>query len=73
MAALHEVTHRAQFTGVPWMREHFLGLVNSTMTPSILIRRVPRCGAAPAEPASVEDPMHQRGMTALFAWRSSSR
>ena len=27
--ALHEVTHRAQFTGVPWMREHFLGLVLS--------------------------------------------
>ncbi len=26
--ALHEVTHRAQFTGVPWMREHFLSLVN---------------------------------------------
>lgn len=25
--ALHEVTHRAQFTGVPWMREHFLALV----------------------------------------------
>ena len=25
--ALHEVTHRAQFTGIPWMREHFLGLV----------------------------------------------
>ena len=22
--ALHEVTHRAQFTGVPWMREYFL-------------------------------------------------
>ena len=21
--ALHEVTHRAQFTGVPWMRGHF--------------------------------------------------
>ena len=29
--ALHEVTHRAQFTGVPWMREHFLGLVESTV------------------------------------------
>jgi coenzyme F420 biosynthesis associated uncharacterized protein len=29
--ALHEVTHRAQFTGVPWMREHFLGLVNETV------------------------------------------
>jgi coenzyme F420 biosynthesis associated uncharacterized protein len=25
--ALHEVTHRLQFTGVPWMREYFLGLV----------------------------------------------
>jgi coenzyme F420 biosynthesis associated uncharacterized protein len=29
--ALHEVTHRAQFTGVPWMREHFLGLVGQTV------------------------------------------
>jgi coenzyme F420 biosynthesis associated uncharacterized protein len=29
--ALHEVTHRAQFTGVPWMREHFLGLVKQTL------------------------------------------
>jgi coenzyme F420 biosynthesis associated uncharacterized protein len=25
--ALHEVTHRAQFTGVPWLRPYFLGLV----------------------------------------------
>ena len=23
--AIHEVTHRAQFVGVPWMREYFLG------------------------------------------------
>jgi coenzyme F420 biosynthesis associated uncharacterized protein len=29
--ALHEVTHRAQFTGVPWMREHFLGLVQESL------------------------------------------
>src|SRR3954463_3109282 len=29
--ALHEVTHRAQFTGVPWMREHFLGLVEQSI------------------------------------------
>jgi coenzyme F420 biosynthesis associated uncharacterized protein len=29
--ALHEVTHRAQFTGVPWMRAHFLDLVESTV------------------------------------------
>jgi len=29
--ALHEVTHRAQFMGVPWMREHYLGLVGSLL------------------------------------------
>lgn len=29
--ALHEVTHRAQFTGVHWMREHYLGLVSSIL------------------------------------------
>jgi coenzyme F420 biosynthesis associated uncharacterized protein len=30
--ALHEVTHRAQFTGIPWMRGHFLSLVEQTMS-----------------------------------------
>lgn len=29
--ALHEVTHRAQFTGVPWMRDHFVSLVGDTL------------------------------------------
>ncbi len=29
--ALHEVTHRAQFTGVPWLREHFLSLVERSI------------------------------------------
>lgn len=29
--ALHEVTHRMQFTGVPWMRGHFLSLVERTL------------------------------------------
>ena len=29
--SLHEVTHRAQFTGVPWLREHFLGLVHASI------------------------------------------
>ena len=28
---LDELTHRAQFTGVPWMRDHFLGLVESSV------------------------------------------
>jgi len=29
--ALHEVTHRAQFTGIAWMRPHFLSLVSETL------------------------------------------
>ncbi len=29
--ALHEVTHRVQFTGVPWLRPYFLSLVESTL------------------------------------------
>jgi coenzyme F420 biosynthesis associated uncharacterized protein len=28
---LHELTHRAQFTGVPWMHEHFMGLLHRTL------------------------------------------
>lgn len=28
---LHELTHRAQFTGVPWMRDHFAGLVEQSL------------------------------------------
>jgi len=30
--ALHEVTHRAQFTGVPWLRQHYLGLVEQVLS-----------------------------------------
>ncbi|MGH9151677.1 MAG: zinc-dependent metalloprotease [Acidimicrobiales bacterium] len=29
--ALHEVTHRLQFTGVPWLRPHFLALVEGCL------------------------------------------
>lgn len=29
--ALHEVTHLVQFTGVPWLREYFLGLVDESL------------------------------------------
>ena len=29
--ALHEVTHRAQFTGIPWMNAHFKGLVEGSL------------------------------------------
>jgi coenzyme F420 biosynthesis associated uncharacterized protein len=29
--ALHEVTHRVQFTGIPWLRGHFLSLVQQSL------------------------------------------
>ncbi len=31
--ALHEVTHRFQFTGVPWLRDHFVSLVGQGLEP----------------------------------------
>ncbi|HEY6472087.1 MAG TPA: zinc-dependent metalloprotease [Acidimicrobiales bacterium] len=31
--ALHEVTHRMQFTAVPWLRDHFVGLVTELLGP----------------------------------------
>jgi coenzyme F420 biosynthesis associated uncharacterized protein len=31
--ALHEVTHRCQFTAVPWLRDYFLSLVDTAIEP----------------------------------------
>ncbi len=67
--ALHEVTHRAQFTGVPWMRHHFLGLVESTMDS---VDPDPKRFLAAAQRLMEsrkrgEDPMDQGGIMALFA------
>jgi len=33
--ALHECTHRLQFTGVPWLRGYFLGLIESLVDASM--------------------------------------
>ncbi len=33
--ALHECTHRLQFTGVPWLRDHFLALVGELVELSV--------------------------------------
>ncbi len=67
--ALHEVTHRAQFTGVPWMRQHFLDLVTATMDS---VDPDPKRFLAAAQRLMKsrrrgEDPMDQGGIMALFA------
>jgi coenzyme F420 biosynthesis associated uncharacterized protein len=67
--ALHEVTHRAQFTGIPWMREHFLGLVESTVNavdtdPKQLIDSI---GHVAASIRKGENPLDDGGLAVLFS------
>lgn len=67
--ALHEVTHRMQFTGVPWMREHFLGLVDEMVgavdqDPSELLAAVAR---AAEEVRKGRNPLDEGGLAALFS------
>jgi coenzyme F420 biosynthesis associated uncharacterized protein len=67
--ALHEVTHRAQFTGVPWMREHFLGLVSQSMDavdpdPARFLAALDRVVAAVRQG---DNPLDDGGIMALVA------
>ena len=67
--ALHEVTHRAQFTGIPWMREHFLGLVQSTvdaMDPDPK-RFLDALGRVATEIRAGKNPLDDGGIMAVFA------
>jgi coenzyme F420 biosynthesis associated uncharacterized protein len=67
--ALHEVTHRAQFTGVPWLREHFIGLVHETIAsvdpdPARVSETISRVAAAIR---AGEKPLADGGLAALVA------
>jgi coenzyme F420 biosynthesis associated uncharacterized protein len=67
--ALHEVTHRTQFTGIPWMREYFLGLVESLMDaadpdPARLFSAV---GQVAEGVRTRRNPLEDGGIAALFA------
>lgn len=67
--AMHELTHRAQFTGVPWIREHFLGLVEVTFSaldpdPSRVLRGL---NLAVSEFRRGHNPLDDGGVAVLFA------
>ena len=67
--AIHEVTHRAQFTGVSWMREHYLGLVEQSLgsfdaDPQRLIEAFKHLAASRKEGRSALD---DGGLAAVFA------
>lgn len=67
--ALHEVTHRAQFTGVPWLRPHFLSLVDGVMgsvdpDPGRLVDALRR---AVDEVRAGRNPLDEGGLVALLA------
>jgi coenzyme F420 biosynthesis associated uncharacterized protein len=70
--ALHEVTHRMQFTGIPWMREHFLGLVDGMVSavdedPKQLLDAVTR---AAEQIRNGTNPLDEGGLAAVFSTSS---
>jgi coenzyme F420 biosynthesis associated uncharacterized protein len=67
--ALHEVTHRMQFTGVPWLRGHFLGLIERTLSgldpdPKALLAALKR--SADSIRAG-QNPLDEGGIAAMVA------
>ncbi len=67
--AIHEVTHRAQFTAVPWMRDYFLGLVQLALgsvdaDPRRLVRALLR---AVDEIRNGRNPLDEGGIVGLLA------
>lgn len=66
--ALHELTHRAQFQGIPWMRDYFMGLVtelveSSTPEPGVFGRVIDELGQRRAAGQALID---ERGLLGLF-------
>ncbi len=67
--ALHEVTHRAQFTGIPWLREHFLSLVDASLgsvdpDPKRFVEALRR---AVDQMRAGRNPLDEGGLVTLFA------
>ena len=67
--ALHELTHRAQFTGIPWMRAYFLEQVGAALSlanpdPGALFRRL-RDALIDREDTQLR--LREGGLPAVFA------
>ncbi|MCL4422060.1 MAG: zinc-dependent metalloprotease [Actinobacteria bacterium] len=67
--ALHEVTHRAQFTAIPWMRDHFLSLVEQGLQaanpdPRQILEAVKH---AASEALAGRNPLGEAGLLGLVA------
>jgi coenzyme F420 biosynthesis associated uncharacterized protein len=67
--AIHEVTHRAQFTGVPWMKPYYLSLVESSLQsidpdPGRIVQALAR---AADEMRKGRNPLDDGGLVALIA------
>lgn len=67
--ALHECTHRLQFTGVPWLRQYFLDLVAELVASSAPEKgRLSRVAGEVREASSEGRPlMDESGLFGLFA------
>lgn len=67
--ALHEMTHRAQFVGVPWMRDHFFSLVEKLVSQAVPEPgRLARVVSEVLESRSASRPvLDERGLLGLFA------
>jgi coenzyme F420 biosynthesis associated uncharacterized protein len=72
--ALHELTHRAQFQGVPWLRAYFLGLVEKLVEQSKPEPgRLSRVMAELGRRRMAGEPMiDERGLFGLFATPAQS-
>ncbi|MGH8994365.1 MAG: zinc-dependent metalloprotease [Acidimicrobiia bacterium] len=67
--ALHEVTHRAQFRAVPWMKGYFLSLVQGSLSmiepdPKRLVRALERAAESARRG---RNPLDDGGLVGLFA------
>ncbi len=67
--AVHECTHRAQFTGVPWLRPYFLGLVDELLqsVEPDAGRLVEGLRAAMSEAKSGGKPLDRGGIATVMA------